>query len=114
MTPFSPAAGGALTGKYVRGEAPPPGSRLALRPEGNELTSARFDAIDKLRDKAAGRSVSAGAMALAWVLTHPLVTAAVVGPSRTPEHLRLAREVIALPLDPPTRLQIAQWFEDGS
>ena len=33
FTPFSPLAGGWLTGKYRRGEAPPPGSRMTLRPE---------------------------------------------------------------------------------
>ena len=33
-TPFSPLAGGWLTGKYRRGEPPPAGSRMTLRPEG--------------------------------------------------------------------------------
>jgi aryl-alcohol dehydrogenase-like predicted oxidoreductase len=34
FTPFSPLAGGALTGKYQRDVTPPPDTRLALRPEG--------------------------------------------------------------------------------
>src|SRR2546429_539219 len=34
FTPFSPLAGGWLTGKYRAGEPPPPGSRMAQRPEG--------------------------------------------------------------------------------
>jgi aryl-alcohol dehydrogenase-like predicted oxidoreductase len=33
FTPFSPLAGGWLTGKYRRGEAYPAGSRMTLRPE---------------------------------------------------------------------------------
>ena len=33
FTPFSPLAGGWLTGKYRRGEAAPEGSRMTLRPE---------------------------------------------------------------------------------
>jgi aryl-alcohol dehydrogenase-like predicted oxidoreductase len=33
FTPFSPLAGGWLTGKYRRGEPPPPGSRMTKRPE---------------------------------------------------------------------------------
>jgi len=33
FTPFSPLAGGWLTGKYRRGEEPPAGSRMTLRPE---------------------------------------------------------------------------------
>ena len=32
-TPFSPLAGGWLTGKYRRGEPLPPGSRMTMRPE---------------------------------------------------------------------------------
>src|SRR5918999_5184594 len=32
-TPYSPLAGGWLTGKYRRGEEPPSGSRMSLRPE---------------------------------------------------------------------------------
>jgi len=32
FTPFSPLAGGALTGKYQRDVTPPPDSRMALRP----------------------------------------------------------------------------------
>src|SRR4029453_5902785 len=32
-TAYSPLAGGWLTGKYRRGEAPPPGSRMTLRPD---------------------------------------------------------------------------------
>ena len=49
-TPFSPLAGGWLTGKYRRGEAPPPGSRMTLRPEPYEgYTSDRvFDALEAL------------------------------------------------------------------
>ena len=34
FTAYSPLAAGALTGKYRRGERPPDGTRLALRPDG--------------------------------------------------------------------------------
>ena len=49
-TPFSPLAGGWLTGKYRRGEPPPPGSRMTLRPEPYAgYTSDRvFDALESL------------------------------------------------------------------
>ena len=47
-TPFGPLAGGWLTGKYRRGEEPPAGSRMTLRPEAYEhLRSDRtFDALE--------------------------------------------------------------------
>ena len=42
-TPFGPLAGGWLTGKYRRGEPPPPGSRMTMRPEGSERFRERRD-----------------------------------------------------------------------
>ena len=54
-TPFSPLAGGWLTGKYRRDEAPPAGSRMTLRPEPYAgYTSDRvFDALEELERQAA-------------------------------------------------------------
>lgn len=82
-TPFSPLAGGWLTGKYRRGEEPPPGSRMTLRPEGSEgyRTDATFDALETLEREAADRGVSMAGLALAWILHVPEVTAVVVGPN---------------------------------
>jgi aryl-alcohol dehydrogenase-like predicted oxidoreductase len=84
VTPFSPTAGGLLTGKYRYGEPPPPGSRVELRPQPYQhLMNARtFQAIDALRAAAAERGVDTGSLALAWVLSHPAVTSALIGPRR--------------------------------
>jgi aryl-alcohol dehydrogenase-like predicted oxidoreductase len=84
VTPFSPTSGGLLTGKYRYGEPPPPGSRVELRPQPYEhLMNARtFQAIDALRAAAAERGVDTGALALAWVISHPAVTSALIGPRR--------------------------------
>ncbi|HXM55382.1 MAG TPA: aldo/keto reductase [Candidatus Dormibacteraeota bacterium] len=82
VTPFSPLAGGFLTGKYAPGGAYPAGSRMTLRPEpyAGLLDAATFRAIAALRAEAAERGVSMAALALAWVHSHPLVTAALIGP----------------------------------
>jgi aryl-alcohol dehydrogenase-like predicted oxidoreductase len=82
-TPFSPLAGGWLTGKYRRDEPPPPGSRMTVRPEGTEQyrTSATFDALEAFEREADERGVSMAALALAWVLHVPEATAVVVGPN---------------------------------
>ena len=87
-TPFSPLAGGWLTGKYRRGEPLPAGSRMTLRPEGSEgyRTDATFDALEAFERAASGRGVSMAALAIAWLLHLPEITAVVVGPSRL-EHL---------------------------
>jgi len=67
LTPYSPVAGGVLTGKYARDQPPPRDSRLSLRPEGALSSPGTFDSIDRLRQHAAALGVSAGALALAWV-----------------------------------------------
>jgi aryl-alcohol dehydrogenase-like predicted oxidoreductase len=87
-TPFSPLAGGWLTGKYRRDEPPPPGSRMATRPEPYEhlRTDATFDALDRFKDAAAQRGLDAPTLAIAWVLAQPGVTAVIVGP-RSPQQL---------------------------
>jgi aryl-alcohol dehydrogenase-like predicted oxidoreductase len=114
FTPFSPLAGGALSGKYKRGEPFPEGTRLALRPDGvDELLSDRiFDALDRLGTEAIRRGASTAALALAWVLAHPDCTAPVVGPSRAAPHLGHAREALALELTSDTGLEMAGWFAE--
>ncbi len=98
-TPFSPLAGGWLTGKYRRGAEAPPGSRMTLRPEGGERyrTDATFDALETLDADARERGVSMAALALAWLLDVPEVSAVVVGPN-TVEQLTPIREALELRL----------------
>jgi len=102
VTPFSPTSGGLLTGKYRYGQPPPPGSRVELRPQPYQhlMTARTFQAIDALRAAGAARGVDTGALALAWVLSHPAVTSALIGPRRV-EHFEpwLAAEVIHLSVD---------------
>ena len=112
-TPFSPLAGGVLTGKYARGEPFPVGTRMALRPEAHAemMTDAVHDALDRLRGRAAAHSVSCGGLALAWLIAHPDCTAPVVGPSRAAPHLDHLAEALDLVLASEERAQIASWFE---
>ena len=68
------------------------------------------DAIDRLATTARQHGVSTGALALAWVMHQPQVTSLIVGPSRTPEHLRLAREALAVALGESECRRIGDWF----
>ena len=110
-TPFSPLAGGWLTGKYRRGEELPPGSRMTMRPEGSEhyRTDAIFDALEALEREAAGRGVSTGALAIAWLLHVPELTAIVVGPN-TVEQLAPVREALDVRLSEADRERIGALF----
>jgi aryl-alcohol dehydrogenase-like predicted oxidoreductase len=84
FTPFSPLAGGWLTGKYRRNEPPPPGSRMTLRPEPYEhlRDDAVFDLLEELERQAAEQGTTMAALAIAWLLANPQVTAVIVGPRR--------------------------------
>jgi 1-deoxyxylulose-5-phosphate synthase len=99
VTPFSPTSGGLLTGKYRLGEPPPAGSRVELRPQPYEqlMNPGTFQAIEALRTTAAERGVDMGALALAWVLSHPAITSALIGP-RTVQQFRPWLEAVDLHL----------------
>jgi 1-deoxyxylulose-5-phosphate synthase len=94
FTPFSPLAGGWLTGKYRRAEEPPVGSRMTMRPEPYEhfRDEAVYDRLDRLA--ALGDPAT---LALGWLLADSRVTAVVVGPRR-PDHLRPALAALERPL----------------
>ena len=111
FTPFSPLAGGWLTGKYRRGEAYPGGSRMTLRPEPySELETDRtFDALETFEAAATERGVEPATLAIAWVLGHPQVTSVVVGPRR-PAHLKTALAALDLPLSLQDRDELAKLF----
>jgi len=111
FTPFSPLGGGWLTGKYRRGESYPAGSRMTLRPGPyEELASEEtFRALDAFAAAAAERGVEPAALAIAWVLSHPQVTAVVIGPRR-PEHLGPALAALELRLAPAERDELAELF----
>lgn len=110
-TPFSPLAGGWLTGKYRRGEPYPARSRMTVRPEPYaEFEHERiFDGLEALGAAARERDVDMATLALAWVLSHPLVTAAVVGPRR-PEQLEPARVALSLELFENEREELGDLF----
>src|SRR5260370_7350577 len=99
FTAFSPLAGGWLTGKYRATGVYPDGSRMTLRPEPYRHLERDtvFRGLDALAGEARARGVEIGALALAWLLHHPRVDAAIIGPRTIPHlHAALASTTIAL------------------
>jgi aryl-alcohol dehydrogenase-like predicted oxidoreductase len=111
FTPFSPLAGGWLTGKYRRGEAYPSGSRMTQRPDPYDdlVNDATFAGLEAFAAEASARGVEPATLAIAWVLTHPDVTAVVVGP-RNPGQLEPALAATELELSPDERAELAGLF----
>lgn len=86
VIPWSPLAGGFLTGKYDRGEEPTEG-----RATEDDHTEARFTdqnwaVLDEARAIAEEKDVTPAQLSLAWLLHKPVVDAPIIGP-RTIDHL---------------------------
>jgi aryl-alcohol dehydrogenase-like predicted oxidoreductase len=106
FTPFSPLAGGWLTGKYRRGEEAPSGSRMTMRPEPYE--GFRDDAVyDRLERLAALGDPAT--LAFGWLFADPRVTAVVIGPRR-PDHLTPALAALESPLTASERDELSVLF----
>ena len=90
IIPWSPLAGGLLTGKYTRGMPPPSDTRFADFDKNPLLqrrwTEQAFDVIEGLESLAAAKGVSLSQFALAWAVYQPGVTSPIIGP-RTMEQL---------------------------
>jgi aryl-alcohol dehydrogenase-like predicted oxidoreductase len=102
FTPFSPLAGGWLTGKYRRDAPPPEGSRMTMRPEPYEhlRTKSVYDGLDRLAELG-----DPAELAIAWLLADPRVTAVVVGPRR-PEQLAPALAALENDVDRMTLVRL--------
>jgi aryl-alcohol dehydrogenase-like predicted oxidoreductase len=90
VIPWSPLAGGWLTGRYRVGAELPTSRRAQRLPgrfdmsqPGNQRKLEAADALARLAEDAGMTLIE---MALAFVIRHPAVTAAIIGP-RTMEHL---------------------------
>ena len=103
MLPWSPLAGGWLSGRYRRGEARRTTSsrrqRLParLRPVAAGEPAASSRRSTKLQELADEAGLSLAHLALAFVLEHPAVTSAIIGP-RTMEHLESQLDVVKVSL----------------
>jgi len=84
VIPYSPLAGGFLTGKYRRDQPLPKSARA----EGVKryLNEKGFRVIDALDAVAQAHNTTVAAAALAWQLANPMITAPIIG-ANTPEQL---------------------------
>jgi aryl-alcohol dehydrogenase-like predicted oxidoreductase len=84
FVPYFPLAMGLLTGKFRRGEPPPPNTRLASRPE--RLTDAAFDRVEALEAFARERGHSLLELAIAGLASQPGVASVIAG-AMSPEQV---------------------------
>jgi aryl-alcohol dehydrogenase-like predicted oxidoreductase len=90
VIPWSPLAGGWLSGRWRKGADDLTSRRSAMIPQRYDLSipanQAKLDAADALGQLADESGISLIHIALAFVIGHPAVTAAIIGP-RTIEQL---------------------------
>ena len=87
ILPWSPLAGGLLTGKYRRGQPPPAGSRFdRFQNWDHRYVEDSFRVIEGLTPLAAAKQCTMAQFALGWVIHQPGITSAIIGP-RTQEQL---------------------------
>jgi aryl-alcohol dehydrogenase (NADP+) len=85
VIPWSPLAGGWLTGKYRRGETPPEGSRFGspsgfTRQSIDFANDPRLDLVERLAEVAEKASLTLTQLSLGFVSRHPAVTSTIIGP----------------------------------
>jgi aryl-alcohol dehydrogenase-like predicted oxidoreductase len=78
VIPYSPLAGGFLTGKYRR-NAPLPASARADSVQKRYFNDRNFDLLDRMEEIGRAHGQGIPQVALAWLLANPLVTAPIIG-----------------------------------
>ncbi len=104
VIPYSPLAGGWLSGRWRKDAGQQSSTRSERLPERFDLSlpanQRKIDAVEQLAQVADESGTSLIELAIAFVLRHPAITAAIIGP-RTMEHLdsQLSAAEVTLPDD---------------
>jgi aryl-alcohol dehydrogenase-like predicted oxidoreductase len=83
VIPWSPLAGGFLTGKYRRGQEAPEGARWKGRDDPRTrkmMSDESFDVLETAEAIAEEKGCSVSQFALAWCMHQPGVTSPIIGP----------------------------------
>ncbi len=113
MMTYSPLAIGLLSGRFRRGQSPPPNTpwsegqyefEKAMTPQADRVVQA-------LIDLAAARGSTPAQVAIAWILDHPEVSAPIIGPD-FPEQVEEVFGALELKLSPEERAALDQVSAD--
>jgi aryl-alcohol dehydrogenase-like predicted oxidoreductase len=82
VLPWSPLAGGFLTGKYKRNKNRPNGSRFNEKSEwaDHHFSDEAFEVLDLIIKMANEKKCTPSQLALAWTIQKPSITSSIVGP----------------------------------
>jgi aryl-alcohol dehydrogenase-like predicted oxidoreductase len=103
VVPYSPLAGGVLSGKYTAGAPPPSGTRGATgmswikSHDFHWETPSNLQVLEGLREIASDLGLPMAQLALAWLVSRPVITSAIMGASNL-EQLTQNLDAIAVQL----------------
>ena len=127
VLPWSPLAGGFLSGKFTREHTTDPHARRVSFDFPPIDKTRGYDIIDVMRDVAEVHEASVAQVALAWLLQKPTVTSVIIGAKRldqlddnigsvkfelTPDEMERLDTVSALPVEYPEWMQVIQTDRD--
>jgi aryl-alcohol dehydrogenase-like predicted oxidoreductase len=104
---YSPLGGGLLTGKYGRDRRPESGRLME-----NTMYQARYgeekyyEIADRFTQYADGRGIYPATLAVAWVMSHPAITAPIIG-ARNVEQLEPSLKALDTQMAPEWRREIS-------
>jgi 1-deoxyxylulose-5-phosphate synthase len=110
VIPYSPLAGGFLTGKYRRDE-PWPESARAEGIRHRYANETGYTAVEKLAEIAQAHSATIAQTAIAWVLANPVITSAIIGANTITqlEETAAGGDLILTPEEKETLDQTTTW-----
>ncbi len=107
--PYSPLGGGLLSGKYGRGRKPESGRLISNKMYGTRYGDGlNYEVADRFTGFAAERGLDPVSLAVAWVASHPAVTAPIIG-ARNVAQLRPSLAAADLSMTPELRAEISSF-----
>lgn len=107
VIPYSPLGGGLLSGKYSSSEKPEKGRLID-----NKMYKTRysynwmFETAERFSSLAKSKNIHPAALAVAWVASHPAVTAPIIG-ARNTDQLEKLLGALEITMSPGFREEIA-------
>jgi len=107
VIPYSPLGGGLLTGKYGRAKRPDAGRLVDNSMYARRYQSdTHYEVAERFVEHARSRGVHPASLAVAWVMSHPAVTAPIIG-ARNLEQLQPSLESVEVSMTPEWRSEIS-------
>jgi len=111
VIPYSPLGGGLLSGKYGVEQRPGSGRLVENALYGKRYGDPRhWETTDRFNDFARRQGLHPASLAVAWVMSHPAVTAPIIG-ARNVEQLGASLDAVEIAMTPELRAEVSALSE---